>query len=96
MADVVVTKQVLEDAATDLKNINDEFKNMSAMWEGGDIWGHDTVKNAMNEFIDNWWVKREKLQVQLDDLTKKMEQSRDAWNQAEDDLASSFDDKPQQ
>ncbi|RPF20863.1 hypothetical protein [Myceligenerans xiligouense] len=94
MADVIVTKEVLEDAATDLKNINDEFKNMSAMWEGGDIWGHDTVKGAMNSFIDNWWVKREKLQVQLDDLTKKLDQAKEAWNETEDALASSFDEQP--
>jgi flagellar biosynthesis chaperone FliJ len=94
MPDVVVTKEVLEDAARDLKDINDEFKNMSAMWEGGDIWGHDTVKKAMDSFIDNWWVKREKLQVQLDDLTKKMDQAKEAWNETEDALASSFDEQP--
>jgi uncharacterized protein YukE len=94
MPDVVVTKEVLEDAARDLKDINDEFKNMSAMWEGGDIWGHDTVKKAMDSFIDNWWVKREKLQVQLDDLTKKLDQAKEAWNETEDALASSFDEQP--
>jgi flagellar biosynthesis chaperone FliJ len=94
MPDVVVTKEVLEDAARDLKDINDEFKNMSAMWEGGDIWGHDTVKKAMDSFIDNWWVKREKLQVQLDDLTKKLDQAKEAWDETEDALASSFDEQP--
>ncbi|MFE7506896.1 hypothetical protein [Promicromonospora sp. NPDC057488] len=93
MADLVVTKEVLEDSAKDLKAINDEFKNMSKLWDGGAIWGHDIVKQAMDDFIDDWWVKREKLQDQLDNLTKKMDEAAKTWTDTEDQLASTFDQK---
>lgn len=93
MADLVVTKAVLEDSAKDLKAISDEFKNMSKRWDNGTIWGHEVVKNAMDDFIDDWWVKREKLQVQLDNLTKKMDEAAKTWTDAEDQLASTFDKK---
>jgi flagellar biosynthesis chaperone FliJ len=93
MADLVVTKAVLEDSAKDLKAISDEFKNMSKLWDNGTIWGHDVVKSAMDDFIDDWWVKREKLQVQLDNLTKKMDEAAKTWTDTEDQLASTFDQK---
>lgn len=93
MADLVVTKEVLEDSAKDLKAINDEFKNMSKLWDEGTIWGHDVLKQAMDDFIDDWWVKREKLQEQLDNLTKKMDEAAKTWTDTEDELASSFDQK---
>jgi flagellar biosynthesis chaperone FliJ len=93
MADLVVTKAVLEDSAKDLKAISDEFKNMSKRWDNGTIWGHEVVKSAMDDFIDDWWVKREKLQVQLDNLTKKMDEAAKTWTDTEDQLASTFDQK---
>jgi flagellar biosynthesis chaperone FliJ len=93
MADLVVTKAVLEDSAKDLKAISDEFKNMSKRWDNGTIWGHEIVKSAMDDFIDDWWVKREKLQVQLDNLTKKMDEAAKTWTDTEDQLASTFDQK---
>ena len=91
MADLVVTKAVLEDSAKDLKAISDEFKNMSKLWDNGAIWGHEVVKSAMDDFIDDWWVKREKLQQQLDNLTKKMDEAAKTWTDTEDQLASTFD-----
>lgn len=64
---------------------------MDAMWDGGDIWGHHTVQNAMGDFIDSWWVKREKLQSNLDDLQKKMEQAAETWNNTEIELTKSLE-----
>ncbi|MFI6428237.1 MULTISPECIES: hypothetical protein [unclassified Promicromonospora] len=93
MADVIVTKEVLEDSAKDLKAINDEFKNMSKLWDEGTVWGDDVLKKAMDDFIDDWWVKREKLQQQLDNLTKKMDEAAKTWTDTEDQLASVFEQK---
>lgn len=95
MADLIVTKAVLVDAAKDLKAINDELKNMDAKWQGGDIWGHHVVGRAMNDFIDDWWVKREKLQVNLDDLTKKMDDAAATWQDTDGELAAVFDEDAQ-
>lgn len=93
MADLVVTSVALDDAEKQLSAIVDEFKNMDKLWDDGAVWGHDTVKGAMNEFIDKWWVKREKLTTNLSDLQKKMKQAAEQWNGLEVDLASSFDEQ---
>jgi flagellar biosynthesis chaperone FliJ len=93
MSDLVVTKEVLEDSARDLKAINDEFKNMSKLWDDGAVWGHEVLKKAMDDFIDDWWVKREKLQEQLTNLTKKMDEAAKTWTDTEDQLSSTFDQK---
>lgn len=95
MPDLVVTSIAVDDAATQLKSVLEELKGMDAMWDGGDIWGHRTVKNAMDDFIGSWWVKREKLQSNLEDLQKKMEQAAETWNNTEIELAKSLEsDEP--
>lgn len=93
MADLVVTSVAVDEAADQLAAIVDEFKNMDKLWEGGAVWGHDTVKSAMEDFIDKWWVKREKLTTNLSDLQKKMEQAAEQWNNLEIELAASFDEQ---
>lgn len=93
MADLVVTSIALDDAEQQLAAIVDEFKNMGKLWDDGAVWGHDTVKSAMNDFVDDWWVKREKLTTNLSDLQKKMKQASEQWNGLEVDLAKSFDEQ---
>lgn len=93
MSDLVVTSIALDDAAAQLSAIVDEFKDMGKTWEDGTVWGHDTVKGAMDAFIDDWWVKREKLTSNLGDLQKKMTQAAEQWNTLEVDLAASFDEQ---
>lgn len=90
MADVIVSKEATDEGAKQLGAILGELTNMRAEWDGGSIWGHDTVKDAMNDFVDSWWVKREKLQSNLEDLQGKMEQSSEAWNEVEDGLTDSI------
>lgn len=90
MADLVVTKEAVDDAAIQLKTVVDELAGMDAMWDGGDIWGHTTVENAMRDFIDSWWLKREKLQGNLEDLQGKMEQAAETWNSTETELDNSL------
>lgn len=90
MADLVVTSIAVDEAATQLKSILDELENMDAMWDGGDIFGHKTVAGAMDDFIDSWWVKREKLQENLKDLQSKMEKAAETWNNTEIELEKSL------
>jgi hypothetical protein len=89
--DLVVTSIAVDDAAAQLKSVLDELENMSELWDGGDIWGHRTVKNAMGDFVDSWWVKREKLQENLKDLQGKMEKAAETWNDTEIELAKSLE-----
>jgi flagellar biosynthesis chaperone FliJ len=90
MSDLIVTSEVIDEGAKQLKSILDELEHMDAMWAGGDIWGHKTVAGAMDDFIDSWWVKREKLQDALKDLQEKMEQSAETWNNTETELENSL------
>ncbi|MGW2090573.1 hypothetical protein [Promicromonospora sukumoe] len=91
MPDLKVSSVAVDEAAEQLKAVLEELKNMDAMWDGGDIWGHKTVDNAMDDFISNWWVKREKLQSNLEDLQKKMEQAAETWNNTEIELTKSLE-----
>ena len=91
MADVIVTSEALEDGAKEIKSIVHEFENMRELWDDGDIWGHSTVKGAMGDFVEKWWVKRAKLQEHLEDLQSKMESSAETWNDAESELEKSLE-----
>ena len=93
MSDLVVTSIALDDAEQQLAAIVDEFKGMDKLWGDGSLWGHATVKGAMDDFIDNWWVKREKLTTNLSDLQEKMKQASEQWNNLEVELAKSFDEQ---
>ena len=90
MADLNVTSEVIDEGAKQLKTVIEELKHMDAMWDGGDIWGHKTVDGAMDDFISSWWVKREKLTGNLEDLQEKMEQSAETWNNTETELDNSL------
>ena len=91
MADLVVTSIAVDDAAEQLKSVLNELENMSELWQDGDIWGHKTLSGAMDDFIDSWWVKREKLQENLKDLQGKMEKAAETWNDTEIELAKSLE-----
>lgn len=93
MPDLVVDSKVVDDGAKQLKSILDELENMGDLWDDGKIWGHKTVKDAMGDFIESWWVKREKLQDHVKDLQSKMEQASEAWNTTEDELDKSLQPK---
>ncbi|MFD7024559.1 hypothetical protein [Promicromonospora sukumoe] len=90
MADLVVTSIAVDEAAEQLKSVLNELENMKELWDDGDIWGHKTVKNAMGDFVDSWWVKREKLQDNLKDLQGKMETAAETWNDTEIELEKSL------
>ncbi|MEV0890046.1 MULTISPECIES: hypothetical protein [unclassified Promicromonospora] len=90
MADLVVTSIAVDEAAEQLKSVLHELENMKELWDDGDLWGHRTVKNAMGDFVDSWWVKREKLQENLKDLQDKMEKAAETWNDTEIELEKSL------
>jgi len=90
MADLVVTSVAVDEAAEQLKSILNELENMKDLWEDGAIWGHRTVKDAMGDFVESWWVKREKLQDNIKDLQGKMETAAETWNDTEIQLEKSL------
>ncbi|WP_130179059.1 hypothetical protein [Cryobacterium sp. SO1] len=88
MPDLVVTSIAVDEAAEQLKAIFDEFTNANKSRDDQkDIWGHETVESAMYDFVEDWWVKREKLTVNLKDLQAKMQQASETWGETEIQLA---------
>lgn len=90
MADLVVSEAAVNEAAKQLKIIVDDLKDMDATWGDRDSWGHHAVADAMSDFIESWWVKREKLTDGLDDLQKKLEQAAEAWDETENSLVDAL------
>ncbi|WP_125777327.1 hypothetical protein [Antribacter gilvus] len=92
MSDLVVTKIAVDDAAEQIKKIVAEFEGANKQRdENAEIWGHPQVRSAMYDFVEDWWVKREKLTGNLKDLQKKMEQAAQAWTDLEIELSKSLE-----
>jgi hypothetical protein len=84
MADLIVTSIAVDEAARQLGTIKDDLENSDqnrSDWKN--IFGHPIVNDAVYDFIDDWWVKREKLLDNIDDLHKKMEKAAETWADAE-------------
>lgn len=92
MADLIVTAEVLEDAARQLAFIQEEFEHSSRdRDERGDIWGHDVLTSAMSDFAEDWLTKRVELAEALKGLREKLDEAAQAWSEAEDQLTRSLD-----
>lgn len=90
-ADLVVTSAAVNEAAEQLKIIKDDLENSDdnrSEWKN--LFGHPVVNRAVSDFIDDWWVKREKLLDNIEDLQKKMEQAAQTWDDAERQLSDAF------
>lgn len=91
MTDLIVTSVAVDEAARQLKVIQDEFDKVSANREDReDMWGHPAVKSAMGDFDHDWRVKREKLTENIKDLQSKMQQAAETWGATEIQLADSL------
>jgi hypothetical protein len=91
VADLVVTSVAVDDAARQLKVIQDEFEKSGARREDReDMWGHPAVKSAMDDFDHDWRVKREKLTENIKDLQTKMQKAAETWGSTEISLADSL------
>ncbi len=81
----------LDDTSNDLKKIHDEFSNAKKhAEEDGWIWGQWDLGHAMNEFVDNWWVHREKMDKRLTDLSDQVAKAVQGWSDADKQLSDSL------
>lgn len=91
MASDLIVDATLDDTNRDLKAIREEF---STAKENADrnsgIWGQSDLASAMNEFVDNWFVHRDKINDRLGKLSERVDQACAAWGEAEKQLASSL------
>lgn len=68
MADLKVDYAALDHAQLSLSRIAGEFEHMESRREAmADVWGLDSVRNAMKDFADNWDRHRAGL---LEDIRK--------------------------
>lgn len=92
MADLVIKTESTEVAAKQLGLIVDELKDMGQTWDDGRVWGDDVLKQAMQDFVDDWWVKREQLTDTLSDLQQKLQKIGDQYDDLELKLTDSLED----
>ena len=91
MADIIVTRAVLEDSAGKLSAIKTEFEHANdRSGEDSDVWGASPVASAMQHFAGDWSIHRGKISVAITDLHKKLEDMTVAWNDTERSLAESL------
>jgi hypothetical protein len=87
MADLIITKAVLEDSAAKLTHISDELEHQkSDDRELDQVYGQSDVHSAMSDFSGDWKIHRDKMKGAISDLKDKMQKATDNWTSLEQDL----------
>lgn len=87
MADLIITKAVLEDSATKLQHIADELEHQKSDDRAlTEVYGQHDVQRAMHDFSGDWKIHREKMTGAVTDLRDKMQKSVEHWSSLEQDL----------
>ena len=87
MADLIITKEVLEDSTTKLQHISEELEHQkSDSRELDEVYGQRDVHSAMHAFSGDWKIHRDKMKGAISDLRDKMQKATDNWNSLESDL----------
>ncbi|MET0447853.1 MAG: hypothetical protein ABWX74_16615 [Aeromicrobium sp.] len=90
--DLKVSYYRLEDSARDLGMLKNEFDDIEERRDDSRrFWGHDGVRDAMDEFAGNMDYNRGKLSEKIDAMKQKVEGTLSAFVDADEQLASSFD-----
>ncbi len=91
MPDLIVDA-TLDDTNAHLKAIHDEFAHAKDhAKEDGWIWGQWDIGHAMTEFVQNWWVHREKIDKRLEELSKKVDDCCTTWADADKQLVENLE-----
>lgn len=92
MTSDLIVDATLDDTNRDLKAIHEEFSNAKDnAQENSRIWGQADVASAMHEFVNNWYVHRDKMNERLGGLSKRVDESCIAWSDADKQLADSLE-----
>jgi hypothetical protein len=96
MADLIITKEVLEDSTTKLQHISDELEHQkSDDRELDQVYGQSDVHSAMNDFSGDWKIHRDKMKGAIADLRDKMQKATDNWTGLEQDLSEKLSTEKQ-
>ncbi len=72
-----------------LKSEFDSIETRNADTRG--IWGHDKLRDAMNDFATNMKHHRKELSQKIDDCRKKIESSQEAFEEADTKLRAELE-----
>jgi hypothetical protein len=87
MADLIITKAVLEDSAAKLQHISDELEHQKSDDRAlSEVYGQHDVQKAMHDFSGDWKIHRNKLKGAVKDLHGKMQKATENWTALEQDL----------
>ena len=87
MADLIITKAVLEDSAAKLQHISDELEHQKSDDRAlTEVYGQHDVQRAMHDFSGDWKIHRNKMKGAVKDLHEKMQKASDNWASLEQDL----------
>lgn len=90
--DLKVDYYRLEDSERVLKTLKSEFDNIEGNTSDSvDVWSHDKVRDAMDEFSGNMDYNRKKLSQKIEECTEKITTTLTTFRDADQDLADSFD-----
>lgn len=91
-ADLKVDYYRLEDSERVLTTLKSEFDGIEDNTSGSlDVWSHDKVRDAMNEFSGNMDYNRKKLSQKISECGEKISTTLQTFRDADQDLADSFD-----
>lgn len=94
MASDLIVDATLDDTNRDLKSIRDAFTQAKDNANQNErIWGQSDLTHAMKEFVDNWYVHRDKILGRLGKLSDRVDAACATWADADKQLAESLEVK---
>lgn len=84
VSDLKVDFEVLKTSRTTLSKLKSDFDNIENRRHGTrNIWGHESVRDAMDEFASNMDHHREDLSKSIDAAGKKVDATIDTFEEAD-------------
>lgn len=95
--DLSIDMGALEQLATDLTTIVDEFNGADSNSEqAGSATGHHELGEVVEDFADKWRVKREEMTGNVQSLQEIVQQIVDTFSEVDGELARALEEKAQQ
>jgi hypothetical protein len=91
MAGDLVVDETLDSTNRDLKTIHQEFSQAKDRADKTNrIWGQADLTWAMGEFVNNWYVHRDKINGRLGKLSERVDAACNTWTEADKQLADAL------
>jgi hypothetical protein len=91
MADLIITKAVLEDSSAKLQHIHDELSHQKSD-DGSlaEVYGQHDVQKAMHDFSGDWKIHRGTITTAVGKLNESMQKSIESWTGLEQGLTDAL------